>query len=80
MQAGNEGSREEGRAVAGAISGGEESEKRFDVAELYTIADVWGWTWERELRELEPEEWSQEKEVQLGIEIMFKVIRLLHTH
>jgi hypothetical protein len=56
------------------------SEKRFDVAELYTIADVWGWTWERELRELEPEEWSQEKEVQLGIEIMFKVICLLHTH
>lgn len=52
------------------------SEKRFDVAELYTIADVWGWTWERELRELEPEEWSQEKEVQLGIEIMFKVQEL----
>lgn len=48
-------------------------EKRIDVSEIYTLADVWGWTWEQELREQLPEQWSQEKEVQQGIEIMLKV-------
>lgn len=45
----------------------------FEASELYTIADVWGWTWEQEIRERQPEEWSQEKEVQLAIEVMLKV-------
>lgn len=48
-------------------------EKQIDVSEIYTLADVWGWTWEQELREQLPEQWSQEKEVQQGIEIMLKV-------
>lgn len=48
-------------------------ERGVDASELYTIADVWGWTWEQEIRERVPEDWSQEKEVQLAIEIMLKV-------
>ncbi|KAG0565121.1 hypothetical protein KC19_8G166500 [Ceratodon purpureus] len=48
-------------------------ERGIDASELYTIADVWGWTWEQEIRERVPEDWSQEKEVQLAIEIMLKV-------
>lgn len=51
-------------------------ERGVDASELYTIADVWGWTWEQEIREQVPEEWSQEKEVQLAIEIMLKVGRI----
>lgn len=48
-------------------------DKGIDASELYTIADVWGWTWDQEIREREPEDWVQEKEVQLAIEIMLKV-------
>ncbi|XP_006854340.2 uncharacterized protein LOC18444100 [Amborella trichopoda] len=48
----------------------------FDVSDMYTIADVWGWTWERELKAKFPERWSQEREVELAIKIMHKVIEL----
>lgn len=53
------------------------SEKLFEVTDLYTIADVWGWTWERQLLESEPERWSQEREVELGMQILQKVGRCL---
>ena len=48
-------------------------ERGIDASALYTIADVLGWTWEQESRERVPEEWSQEKGVQLSMEIMLKV-------
>ncbi|KAG5549652.1 hypothetical protein RHGRI_014829 [Rhododendron griersonianum] len=35
----------------------------FDVSDMYTIADAWGWTWERELKNKPPRRWSQEWEV-----------------
>lgn len=56
----------------------EELRKRkvFDVSDMYTIADVWGWTWERELKNRPPRRWSQEWEVELAIKIMHKVIEL----
>ncbi|CAL1382644.1 unnamed protein product [Linum trigynum] len=50
--------------------------KAFDVDDMYTIADVWGWTWERELRNKCPQKWSQEWEVELAIRLMQKVIEL----
>ncbi|KAF8039271.1 hypothetical protein BT93_B1718 [Corymbia citriodora subsp. variegata] len=50
--------------------------KVFDVSDMYTIADVWGWTWERELKSRPPQRWSQEWEVELAINIMQKVIEL----
>lgn len=50
--------------------------KVFDVSDMYTIADVWGWTWERELKNRPPRRWSQEWEVELAIKIMHKVISL----
>ncbi|XP_038879291.1 uncharacterized protein LOC120071230 [Benincasa hispida] len=50
--------------------------KVFDVSDMYTIADVWGWTWERELKNRPPRRWSQEWEVELAIKIMHKVIEL----
>ncbi|KAF5454838.1 hypothetical protein F2P56_024473 [Juglans regia] len=50
--------------------------KVFDVSDMYTIADVWGWTWERELRNAPPRRWSQEWEVELAIKLMLKVIEL----
>ncbi|CAH9080502.1 unnamed protein product [Cuscuta epithymum] len=50
--------------------------KVFDVEDIYTIADVWGWTWEKELRNKAPKRWSQEWEVELGIRIMSNVISL----
>ncbi|KAL5990264.1 hypothetical protein ACLOJK_011161 [Asimina triloba] len=50
--------------------------KIFDVSDMYTIADVWGWTWERELRNKCPRRWSQEWEVELALKIMHKVIEL----
>lgn len=50
-------------------------ERGMDESAFYTIADVWGWTWEQEIRDRVPEDWSQEKEVQLAIEIMLKVGR-----
>lgn len=46
--------------------------KVFDVTDMYTIADVWGWTWERELKNRPPQRWSQEWEVELAIKVMLK--------
>ncbi|XP_027184987.1 uncharacterized protein LOC113783132 isoform X2 [Coffea eugenioides] len=48
----------------------------FDVSDMYTIADVWGWTWEKELKNKAPRRWSQEWEVELAVKIMTKVIEL----
>lgn len=45
----------------------------FDISDMYTIADVWGWTWEKDLKNKTPERWSQEWEVDLAIKIMTKV-------
>ncbi|KAJ7978206.1 Pentatricopeptide repeat-containing protein [Quillaja saponaria] len=50
--------------------------KVFDVSDMYTIADTWGWTWERELKNKPPRRWSQEWEVELAIKVMLKVIEL----
>ncbi|XP_027363377.1 uncharacterized protein LOC113870963 isoform X3 [Abrus precatorius] len=50
--------------------------KIFDVSDMYTIADAWGWTWERELKNKPPRKWSQEWEVDLAIKVMQKVIEL----
>ncbi|OMO50213.1 hypothetical protein COLO4_38180 [Corchorus olitorius] len=50
--------------------------KAFDVEDMYTIADAWGWTWERELKNKHPRKWSQEWEVELAIQVMQKVIEL----
>ncbi|KAL5835222.1 hypothetical protein ACOSQ3_014794 [Xanthoceras sorbifolium] len=50
--------------------------KMFDVSDMYTIADAWGWTWEIELKNKPPQRWSQEWEVELAIKVMQKVIEL----
>ncbi|KAK7376329.1 hypothetical protein VNO78_34795 [Psophocarpus tetragonolobus] len=50
--------------------------KIFDVSDMYTLADAWGWTWERELKNKPPRRWSQEWEVELAIKVMQKVIEL----
>lgn len=50
--------------------------KVFDVSDMYTIADAWGWTWERELKKKPPRKWSQEWEVELAIQVLLKVIEL----
>eukprot|EP00262_Sarcandra_glabra_P021088 TRINITY_DN8705_c0_g1_i1.p1 TRINITY_DN8705_c0_g1~~TRINITY_DN8705_c0_g1_i1.p1 ORF type:complete len:697 (-),score=155.14 TRINITY_DN8705_c0_g1_i1:191-2164(-) len=50
--------------------------KIFDVSDMYTIADVWGWTWERELKMKPLQRWSQEWEVDLAVKVMLKVIEL----
>ncbi|XP_020591404.1 uncharacterized protein LOC110032198 [Phalaenopsis equestris] len=50
--------------------------KIFDVSDMYTIADAWGWTWEREQKARKPQKWSQRWEVDLGIKIMQRVIEL----
>ncbi|XP_007030297.2 PREDICTED: uncharacterized protein LOC18600009 isoform X2 [Theobroma cacao] len=50
--------------------------KVFDVEDMYTIADAWGWTWEKELKNKPPRKWSQEWEVELAIQVMQKVIEL----
>ncbi|KAG8648070.1 uncharacterized protein LOC110623007 isoform X3 [Manihot esculenta] len=50
--------------------------KIFDVEDMYTIADAWGWTWEREIKNKPPRKWSQEWEVELAIEVMLKTIEL----
>ncbi|KAH9317723.1 hypothetical protein KI387_019492, partial [Taxus chinensis] len=47
---------------------------RFDDSEMYTIEDAWGWTWEKELKAKVPEKWTQEKEVEIAMQIMEKVI------
>lgn len=49
----------------------------FDVSDMYTIADVWGWTWEKGLKNRLPRRWSQEWEVELAIEIMQKVSKMV---
>ncbi|KAJ0079901.1 hypothetical protein Patl1_23068 [Pistacia atlantica] len=46
--------------------------KVFDESDMYTIADAWGWTWERELKKKPPQKWSQEWEVELAIQVMQK--------
>lgn len=48
----------------------------FDVSDMYTITDAWGWTWEKEIKNKAPQRWSQEWEVELGIKVMTKVIEL----
>ncbi|OIW07179.1 hypothetical protein TanjilG_10152 [Lupinus angustifolius] len=48
--------------------------KVFDVSDMYTLADAWGWTWERELKNKPPRRWSQEWEVELAIKVMQKAI------
>lgn len=45
----------------------------FDVSDMYTITDAWGWTWEKEIKNKAPRRWSQEWEVELGIKVMTKV-------
>ncbi|CAN4106445.1 unnamed protein product [Withania somnifera] len=50
--------------------------KVFDVSDMYTITDAWGWTWEKEIKNKAPRRWSQEWEVELGIRVMTKVIEL----
>ncbi|WOL00182.1 hypothetical protein Cni_G08895 [Canna indica] len=50
--------------------------KIFDVSDMYTIADAWDWSWERELKNKMPLRWSQEWEVEIAIKIMQKVIEL----
>ena len=47
--------------------------KVFDVSDMYTIADAWGWTWEMELRNTPPRRWSQQWEVELAVKLMVKV-------
>lgn len=47
--------------------------KSFGVEDMYTIADVWGWTWEKDLEIYWPEKWSREREVTLGMKLMKKV-------
>ncbi|XP_022719009.1 uncharacterized protein LOC111277106 isoform X2 [Durio zibethinus] len=51
--------------------------KVFDVEDMYTIADAWGWTWERELKNKPPRRWSQEWEVELAIQVMEKACSYL---
>ncbi|CAA0814500.1 plastid transcriptionally active 3 [Striga hermonthica] len=50
--------------------------KIFDVSDMYTIADAWGWTWEKDLKNKAPRRWSQEWEVELAVKVMTKVIDL----
>ncbi|KAL8557706.1 hypothetical protein ACS0TY_004978 [Phlomoides rotata] len=50
--------------------------KVFDVSDMYTIADAWNWTWEKELKNKAPRRWSQEWEVELAVKLMTKVIEL----
>ncbi|XP_073129818.1 uncharacterized protein [Henckelia pumila] len=53
--------------------------KVFDVSDMYTIADAWGWTWELELKNKTPRRWSQEWEVELAVKVMTRVIELSGT-
>ena len=47
--------------------------KIFGVEDMYTIADAWGWTWEKDLDVFMPEKWTKEREVTLGMKLMKKV-------
>ncbi|KMZ72781.1 putative Pentatricopeptide repeat-containing protein [Zostera marina] len=42
----------------------------FDVKDMYTIADAWGWTWEIELKKITPRKWSQDWEVELAVKVI----------
>lgn len=53
--------------------------KVFDVSDMYTIADAWNWTWEKELKNKAPRRWSQEWEVELAVKLMTKVKPFLIT-
>ncbi|KAL9272081.1 Pentatricopeptide repeat-containing protein [Drosera capensis] len=53
--------------------------KVFDVEDMYTIADAWGWTWDVEIRNRTPQLWSPQWEVDLAIKVMLKVIELSGT-
>lgn len=44
---------------------------------MYTIADAWGWTWEKDLKNKAPQRWSQEWEVKLAVKLMTKVNHVL---
>ncbi|KAF5948184.1 hypothetical protein HYC85_014141 [Camellia sinensis] len=44
--------------------------KVFDVSDMYTIADAWGWTWEKELKNKTPQRWSQQWEVELAVKVI----------
>lgn len=48
--------------------------KVFDASDMYTLADVWGWTWEKDFKNKAPRRWSQEWEVELAVKIMNLVI------
>ncbi|XP_078442903.1 plastid transcriptionally active 3 [Wolffia australiana] len=48
----------------------------FDVSDMYTIADAWGWTWENDLKKRAPQKWTQEWEVELAVKILTKVVDL----
>ncbi|OAY77418.1 Pentatricopeptide repeat-containing protein [Ananas comosus] len=47
--------------------------KIFDIQDMFTIADAWGWTWERDLKNKMPRKWSQEWE---QCSVNFQVIEL----
>jgi hypothetical protein len=32
----------------------------FNESDMYTTADAWGWTWEKEIKNKMPQKWSQE--------------------
>lgn len=53
--------------------------KVFDVSDMYTIADAWNWTWEKELKKKAPRRWSQEWEVELAVKLITKVKHFLIT-
>ncbi|ONI05067.1 hypothetical protein PRUPE_6G354700 [Prunus persica] len=57
---------------ASVVDVAKEVENVFDVSDMYTLADAWGWTWERELKNRPPRRWSQDWEVQLAIKVMLK--------
>ncbi|KAG8380390.1 hypothetical protein BUALT_Bualt06G0010400 [Buddleja alternifolia] len=50
--------------------------KVFDVKDMYTLADAWGWTWDKDFKNKAPRRWSQEWEVELAVKVMTKVIEL----
>lgn len=54
--------------------------KVFDVSDMYTLADAWGWTWERELKNVTPRRWSQEWEVELAVKVMLKASPIHFSH
>ncbi|KAJ7548833.1 hypothetical protein O6H91_07G029100 [Diphasiastrum complanatum] len=51
-------------------------ERKYHVLGLKTLDEAWNWTWEKDIRTQEPEQWSQEREVELGMLIFKKVVCL----